>query len=124
MKAYQTFYTCPCSRYIHDNLFVMQHLCLSKNILYFQTTQQYYTANPADITMAQFLKSFFVLACDTSPASYNQDQSLPLLTSGSLRLKMTFSQNTRKCYNVLVFGVLPSALSIDKHKVVKLSECY
>lgn len=74
--------------------------------------------------MGQFTRSLFIMAVDTSPANFNQDEALPLLTSGSLRLKMTFSQNTSKVYNILVFGMLPSALSIDKNKVVKLSECY
>ena len=97
------------------------------NFLYlnmFQTTQTYYTTSPPDIDLATFRESLFIVAADTSPAQFNAQDTLPLMSSGVLKLHLNFSQPTTQVFNVFCFGIMPASLSVDKNKVVRLSNFY
>jgi hypothetical protein len=88
----------------------------------YSTTQTYYSSHGGpNITRAEFEKHAFILAYDLTTASVTMDDSLPLLMSGSLRLKMDFSSPTVEAINVLSFAIHPSMMSIDKDRMVSLS---
>lgn len=98
-----------------------------KEFLYtqlFMCSQQYYGVSPNSISMAEFLESFFVVATDCSPAQFQTSDSLPLLQSGSLRLKLVFSQNTTHVYNVITFGLLPGVIKINDNKQVQVADYF
>ena len=98
-----------------------------KEFLYtqlFMCSQQYYGTAPNTITMGQFMESFFVVATDCSPAQFQTTESLPLLQSGSLRLKLVFKQNTEHVYNVITFGLLPGVIKINDNKQVSVADYF
>lgn len=88
----------------------------------FSATATYYNPNGGpNITRAEFEKHAFILAYDLTTASVTMEDTLPLLMSGSLRLKMEFSTPTIETMNVLSFALSPSLMTIDNNRLVSLS---
>jgi hypothetical protein len=94
------------------------------NFLYlnlFKTTQTFYTNHVPEITRSEFEKHCFILAFDLSSGNSIPEDSLPLVLSGSLRMRMEFSSPTTEVLNCLTFGLAPSLLTIDQNRSVAVS---
>lgn len=87
----------------------------------FQVTQSYYGLNPPNISFTHFMLDSFILAYDLSASNFTNSDSLPLLSSGSLRLRLGFKKATDKVLHLLAFGLSPALMTIDQHKNVSLS---
>ena len=71
--------------------------------------------------MEQFKSHSFIYAADITTAGAMVEDRLPLLRSGSLRLKIDFSEETTNGLNILVMGYFPAALTIDKNRSVEVA---
>ena len=74
-----------------------------------------------DITMSQFKSHAFIYAADLTTAGAMVEDRLPLLKSGSLRLKLDFLTETTNGLNILIMGYFPAALTIDKERNVTVA---
>ncbi len=82
---------------------------------------QYDTGYSPNISFADFKKHFFVLAYDLTSAGGITDDVLPLLKSGTLRLKLDFSAPTTEVTSILAFSLTNAVMTIDKNRHVNLS---
>lgn len=87
----------------------------------FQVMQSLYSLQPPDLRYERFMTDTFIFAQDLSASRFTNDETLPLLASGSLKLRLTFSKPTEKPMHILCFGISPAMMTIDANRVVSVS---
>lgn len=87
----------------------------------FKTLQTYYSNGGPRITVEEFKKYFYVVAHDLTASGFAATDTMPLIHTGNLTLKFTFSQKPVKVYNCLVVGLSPAFITCDKDRNVQVT---
>ena len=85
------------------------------------TVQSYYRNDCPEISFEAYKKHSFIYAADLSASSVMVDGVLPLLKSGSLRIRIDFKNVTTQNWNIVCMGYFPSLLTIDNNRQVLVS---
>ena len=85
------------------------------------TVQSYYRNDGPEISFEAYKNHSFIYAADLSASSVMVDGVLPLLKSGSLRIRIDFKNVTKKNWNIVCMGYFPSLLTIDNNRQVLVS---
>jgi hypothetical protein len=87
----------------------------------FRSTETLYTQNPPDITFEEFKTTRFILCYDLSPGQHSSEDMLPLLASGSLRLRMDFKEPLDAALHVLTFATTPALMTISNNRHIAMT---
>jgi hypothetical protein len=113
-KPINNFYT-PTATTLDNGLWEFLYINM------FRSTETLYTQHPPNISFEEFKTTRFILCFDLSPGQHSSEDMLPLLASGSLRLRMDFKEPLDAALHVLTFATTPALMTISNNRHVTMS---